>query len=483
MLLYANHYYNFGFNVTHVARDINSQSIIKSASHEIDSYLNKRQSIKQLHSLNWKNSTGVGVVLGYQKLRALDIDGCTDINFIKLILSYLELPLNYEWVVKSGSGNGFHIIFFADDHRFVTETGKVRAFLPNKLFNFFFKHIELRWYAHLVLPPSLHSSGGTYKFTNNSFPYFPPRFVTLYSLEKIIALTCLKIGSPLYQLVDHSLGYLSYEPIEVNEYFSKSYDGFNALAIELEEPDNSDDDYLLFVDIETTGLPKNYNASITDVSNWPRIVQLSYLLYCINGDRVKDANYIIKPENFVIPVEATEIHGITNEMASKGESNIKALLEFQFMVSKANVIIAHNIDFDVNTLACEFYRLFKHNPLANKKTFCMMKDPSIVQFCKIPVDYNQKKYKWPSLTELHKILFNEDFSDKHNSFADVKATAKCFWELIDLNEIQMISNSNTLTIKSPLAHKMDEEQELYNAKIEAEYDYWKDFDEDDFENF
>jgi hypothetical protein len=35
----------------------------------------------------------------------------------------------------------------------------------------------------------------------------------------------------------------------------------------------------LFFDTETTGLPKNYKAPVTDLNNWPRLVQLAWLFY------------------------------------------------------------------------------------------------------------------------------------------------------------------------------------------------------------
>ncbi|MDP2042871.1 MAG: 3'-5' exonuclease, partial [Algoriphagus sp.] len=67
----------------------------------------------------------------------------------------------------------------------------------------------------------------------------------------------------------------------------------------------------LFFDTETTGLPKNYKAEITDLDNWPRLVQLAYLIYSPNGKLEVERNYILKPQNFKIPLEATNIHGIT----------------------------------------------------------------------------------------------------------------------------------------------------------------------------
>ena len=39
--------------------------------------------------------------------------------------------------------------------------------------------------------------------------------------------------------------------------------------------------YLIF-DTETTGLPRNFKAPITDTDNWPRVVQLGTMLLSLN---------------------------------------------------------------------------------------------------------------------------------------------------------------------------------------------------------
>lgn len=67
-----------------------------------------------------------------------------------------------------------------------------------------------------------------------------------------------------------------------------------------------------FFDTETAGLPKNFSAPTTDVDNWPRLVQLSWIL----TDERKEV-FIIRPDGFTIPEEASNVHGITTERASE----------------------------------------------------------------------------------------------------------------------------------------------------------------------
>ena len=65
----------------------------------------------------------------------------------------------------------------------------------------------------------------------------------------------------------------------------------------------------LFFDTETTGLPKNWKAPITDLENWPRLVQLAWLVYDNIGNKISTKNFIVKPSGFIISEESTKIHG------------------------------------------------------------------------------------------------------------------------------------------------------------------------------
>ena len=113
IFIYANYYYNFGFNVTcitgkHTSFNKSHNTLLKSPSHEWSHFQNERQSIKTFKSYNWEQSVGLGLVLGYNGLRALDIDGCEDLTIIHDFLEILDFPSNYNWVILSGSKKGFH---------------------------------------------------------------------------------------------------------------------------------------------------------------------------------------------------------------------------------------------------------------------------------------------------------------------------------------------------------------------------------------
>ncbi|MCD6566602.1 MAG: 3'-5' exonuclease [Bacteroidales bacterium] len=181
----------------------------------------------------------------------------------------------------------------------------------------------------------------------------------------------------------------------------------------------------LFFDTETTGLPRNWKAPITDLNNWPRLVQLAYLYYDRDGNKISGDDFIIKPEGFTIPADVSRIHGITTERAiSEGEPLLTVLQTFQSLVSQAEFLVAHNISFDEKIVGAEFLRAGLQNLLPAKSKICTMKDTT--NFCALAGPYG---YKWPKLSELHYKLFNTGFKEAHNAAADITATAKCFWEL------------------------------------------------------
>ncbi len=187
----------------------------------------------------------------------------------------------------------------------------------------------------------------------------------------------------------------------------------------------------LFFDTETTGLPKNWKAPVTELNNWPRLVQLAYLLYDNEGNQISGADHIIKPEGFTIPVEASRIHGISTERAiQEGENLLSVLQAFHDLINKSECLVAHNMSFDEKIVGAEFLRNKFPNTIPAKKKICTMH--STTDFCKISGPYG---YKWPKLSELHYKLFKKGFDEAHNAAVDINATAKCFWELKRIGKI------------------------------------------------
>lgn len=191
---------------------------------------------------------------------------------------------------------------------------------------------------------------------------------------------------------------------------------------------------ILFFDTETAGLPYDYNAPITDSNNWPRLVQLGWIVSNINGEIIKERDYIIYPNGFTIPQESVEVHGITTQKAiSEGYNLTIVLNEFMRDLDCVERIVGHNIYFDIRVVSAELHRIgYSSSQLYRLPATCTME--SSTDYCKLPpLRFGQ--YKWHTLKELHTKLFGHIFTGVHNAMSDIKATKKCYFELIHLGII------------------------------------------------
>lgn len=195
--------------------------------------------------------------------------------------------------------------------------------------------------------------------------------------------------------------------------------------------------FLIF-DTETTGLPKDYNAPLTDSDNWPRLVQIAWQLHDETGTLLEVNNYIVKPEGFTIPYSAEKIHGISTEKALKDGKELHWVLEeFNRILEKTKFLAGHNVEFDISITGAEFLR--KDIPTNFLKLAKIDTKEEGTDYCALPGGRGGK-FKWPNLKELHIKLFGNAFEEAHNASADVVATARCFFELLRLGIIDSDKN-------------------------------------------
>ncbi|MFT5677626.1 DNA polymerase III subunit alpha [Patiriisocius sp. Uisw_047] len=186
--------------------------------------------------------------------------------------------------------------------------------------------------------------------------------------------------------------------------------------------------YLIF-DTETTGLPRNWKAPLSDSDNWPRCIQIAWQLHDEMGNVLEHQDYLVQPEGFNIPFDAEKIHGISTELAAaKGVTLEEMIAKFQEALAKTKFIVGQNVKFDLNIMGAEFLRLGMENPLPTMPLLDTCTETT-AQMCQIPGGRGGK-FKLPTLTELHKFLFDKPFGEAHNATADVEATTRCFFELI-----------------------------------------------------
>jgi len=186
--------------------------------------------------------------------------------------------------------------------------------------------------------------------------------------------------------------------------------------------------YLIF-DTETTGLPKRWDAPLTDSDNWPRCIQIAWQLHDEMGRLVESQDYLVKPEGFNIPYDAEKVHGISTELAAEEGISLTEMLEkFQEALNKTKFVVGQNVGFDLNIMGAEFHREAMENNLQELPVLDTCTEVT-AQMCKIPGGRGGK-FKLPTLTELHEFLFDEPFGEAHNATADVEATTRCFLELV-----------------------------------------------------
>jgi DNA polymerase-3 subunit epsilon len=190
---------------------------------------------------------------------------------------------------------------------------------------------------------------------------------------------------------------------------------------------------LLFFGTEATGLPPDDLSSFSDTDKFPRLVQLSFLLFDQSQKLIKSGNFIIKPIGFTIPSETTKIHGITQKKAiSEGVSVFHALGEFMSAVIQSDYIIAHNLNFDFNIIGSEavragFERQYNRIFLYKEKVCTMQTTTNLLKIPRSKV--NGSNYKYPNLSELYFHLFGSFFEKAHNALYVTQACAECFFKL------------------------------------------------------
>ena len=143
---------------------------------------------------------------------------------------------------------------------------------------------------------------------------------------------------------------------------------------------------ILFFDTETTGLVPG------------RIIQLSYIMQTETETTAKNFFFAVE---YVEP-SAVKVHGFTPEklaVLSNGHTFSSDIDEIYDDFAKADLIVAHNVKFDINFMIAEFCyqdRRFRYN-----EEFDTMKFFTSVM--KLPRE-NHKGYKYPKLSELIEYL-------------------------------------------------------------------------------
>jgi len=195
---------------------------------------------------------------------------------------------------------------------------------------------------------------------------------------------------------------------------------------------------LLVFDTETSGLPEEKGQSLYATHKWPYIMQLSYIFYDDSSNEVIELyDSLVKLDNNILLSEdSMAIHNITREMCNNSGQPIKTVLtSFINALMSADIIIGHNIRFDINIIRVECIRnniKFDFNMNKEKNPiihYCTMKKGKYITNIELTSINGAQYIKNPKLIELYKHYFNEEVNGLHNALTDVLVCFRCYYKM------------------------------------------------------
>lgn len=192
---------------------------------------------------------------------------------------------------------------------------------------------------------------------------------------------------------------------------------------------------ILVVDTETTGIPAR--GEIISSPSYPHIVEIAGLLVDpTNEKELSSFSFVVRPDGWDIPKEATDAHGITNELAAMvGVPLVIAVASYTNLRATADEVVGHNVAFDLGMIAAALHRL-NRTPLSAGKPYATVCTAELgTPVAKLPATERMiaagygGNFKKPTLTELHQALFGEPFEGAHGALADCRATLRCLLEM------------------------------------------------------
>tara|TARA_B110000208_G_C11659028_1_gene390907 strand:- start:437 stop:1006 length:570 start_codon:yes stop_codon:yes gene_type:complete len=184
---------------------------------------------------------------------------------------------------------------------------------------------------------------------------------------------------------------------------------------------------ILIIDTETTGLPnrpsfnKYYNPMRYNHYDSSRLIEIGYIIYNEQGEKIKENSFLIKTNNFKI--ENSHIHGITQiDTDTNGIDIDDGLNKLNEDLQNIKVIVAHNLLFDINIILAECYR--------NENSDLIKTIKSKLGECSMKLAKKKFKLtKYPKLINLYEMLFNEKPIQEHRALSDCELCGKCYFKL------------------------------------------------------
>jgi len=191
----------------------------------------------------------------------------------------------------------------------------------------------------------------------------------------------------------------------------------------MEKLNESEDMHILFFDTETNGMVDWKSPS--DGKDQPHIVQLAaHVVKASTRKVIQSVNVIVRPDNWEIPQEMTDIHGITMDQAvGVGVPESLALDIILMMQESCDLRVAHNTTFDNRIIRIAAKRYGDEDAVGDWKDgqyFCTCQNARKIMGGKLP-----------KLEEAYKHFTGKQLENAHTAIADVNACMAVYWAIQD----------------------------------------------------
>ena len=190
---------------------------------------------------------------------------------------------------------------------------------------------------------------------------------------------------------------------------------------------------VLFFDTETTGIKSKWNPGFV-----PALVQLSAILQDDETGRVYGEINLINRDCGEIPVEASNVHGITQALAEEVGIDMDVLEDVFISLAKhADRLVAHNIEFDMDIIkdnmpeVWDMICLIPQYCTKVRSTMVVrapLTDKQLAYFKTHP-EKKEHDFKGPTLAEAYRHFFGKDFEGAHDAAVDTRACRDVYFAL------------------------------------------------------
>jgi len=191
---------------------------------------------------------------------------------------------------------------------------------------------------------------------------------------------------------------------------------------------------VLGFDTETTGFPNMDLPPDDPAQPWP--VQIAAVMMDENANVQSSINFLVNPG---VPIEAGALaaHGITQERVHRfGVKPITAVTMLYSMIARSDVLVGHNIGFDVNIVKMAKLRLgisHANDLFDGREHFCTQRNSAdIVNLPptdKMVLAGLHQTPKVPKLAEAYQFFFGEQIVGAHDALNDTMAALRIYFEI------------------------------------------------------